>query len=436
MKLFPSKNKFFLLAYENFYFILILLSTLILPYFLYSIINLSLYAGTLINIFILFLYTLKKHGFNYIKFFVKNSLRFSSLIFIIILIQSLAAFHNFGGDFNRLFLSLILLIFFTFGSYLIALNFESIDDYLLDFYIKAICIILTLILIFGLIMRSINSDFLGIVNKQLIFFHEPSHFILVYSPVIFYTLATANYRFKLFIFTSLISLSYLLESTTMFFMLTLGLIFLIPIRFLYYLVGSIILFLTYLIKINCNFISTCSNISNYYLSGLLSDYHFDRFFLTFNTLNLSAASFLSGWEKAYLDFIYTSSWGVGFQQFGLVGPYALFNNKFAKEMNLSGPLNYNDGGSIAPKLISEFGLLGILTLLIYLLFFSSILRSLSDISFSSTKKNYKNIFFQCIFVTSFIDIFIRGTGYFNPPVLLLLAACIWFYFKKYIYKSL
>jgi len=171
------------------------------------------------------------------------------------------------------------------------------------------------------------------------------------------------------------------------------------------------------------------NYYNYYI-GFLPSYYLDRIFLSFDSMNLSSMVFLVGWEKAYLYFKYTYGWGIGFQQFGVINFEGFLEINYLDRFSLQEPLNKLDGGSLAPKLIGELGFIGLIIVAVFSLFFVSTIRSLSISSLAKGRKNSKNIFFQSIFAASFLDIFIRGTGYFNPPILLLLSASFWLFLSK------
>lgn len=99
-----------------------------------------------------------------------------------------------------------------------------------------------------------------------------------------------------------------------------------------------------------------------------SDYFLDRINLKpiDEINNLSLLVFLSGWERAYLNFIETNGFGLGFNMLGHYGEQGVAMDKV---FDSSGSyLNLYDGGSLAPKMISELGLIGVLLLVLYLFF--------------------------------------------------------------------
>ena len=150
-------------------------------------------------------------------------------------------------------------------------------------------------------------------------------------------------------------------------------------------------------------------------------YYTDR--LQFNDpQNVSALVFLSGWERALLNISENSLFGIGLNQLGYDEKIGVYQNKIAY---LGLPdLNIKDGGSLAPKLIAEFGFLGIILLAIYLFFFLKLLYK-HKIKRFTYKFNYLDTFYYSIFMMSFVCIFLRNSGYFSPIIFLLLCSIIY-----------
>lgn len=89
-----------------------------------------------------------------------------------------------------------------------------------------------------------------------------------------------------------------------------------------------------------------------------------------NTTNLSVLVYLSGIERAFLNFITSYGLGIGFQQMGVNGEVGVYQQILA---DLDAPmLNIYDGSFISSKLISEFGFIGAIMCIFYLLFFDFI----------------------------------------------------------------
>jgi hypothetical protein len=118
------------------------------------------------------------------------------------------------------------------------------------------------------------------------------------------------------------------------------------------------------------------------------EYYSSRIDFSKSNENLSALVFLSGWERAFLNFIETTGIGIGFQQLGYSG--AIGQSRLILESIGLGGLNLYDGGSLASKLISETGILGIILLFFYISYF---------IKYVITYRRYpkKKLFFISIF---------------------------------------
>ena len=141
-----------------------------------------------------------------------------------------------------------------------------------------------------------------------------------------------------------------------------------------------------------------------------------------DTENVSALVFLSGWERALLNISENSFFGIGFNQLGYDGKIGDYQNKIAS-LGLS-DLNIKDGGSLAPKLVAEFGFFGIILLAIYLVFFFKLLYK-HKIKRFTYNFNYLDTFYYSIFMMSFVCIFLRNSGYFSPIIFLLLSSIIY-----------
>jgi len=148
--------------------------------------------------------------------------------------------------------------------------------------------------------------------------------------------------------------------------------------------------------------------------------------LDFSNPNLSLMSFLTGWERAFLNLKDSVGIGVGFQQFGFVRSeseieiFEVFFSIGAADLNLY------DGSFIASKLISEFGILAVIVLVAYLVYFVKSVRWLHEVSINGGETvDCRKVFFLACFVMFFIDLFIRGGGYFTSSSFLFIASLMW-----------
>jgi hypothetical protein len=98
--------------------------------------------------------------------------------------------------------------------------------------------------------------------------------------------------------------------------------------------------------------------------------------------------------------------GLGFNRMGLVGPEGDYQD-ILSSMGY-GDLNLYDGGANSFKLIAELGIVGMLILLIYLYYF---VKSINIIKRTSLRPY--QILLYSYFLAYFIELFVRGVGYFS-----------------------
>jgi hypothetical protein len=155
------------------------------------------------------------------------------------------------------------------------------------------------------------------------------------------------------------------------------------------------------------------------LELLDTSYYTDRLDFSEDTTNLSTIIYIQGWQLIGESLTNSNGWGLGFQQLGLRGtevPAAdiIFNL-------VQGYGNVLDGGFTFAKVVSEFGVLGFVAIGIYLRWFWTSFRQLRRAA-RSVPADTARMFAQCSIVSYFIELFVRGTGYFNGTTVLLVAS--------------
>jgi len=154
------------------------------------------------------------------------------------------------------------------------------------------------------------------------------------------------------------------------------------------------------------------------------EYYIDRMDFSANSDNFSAMVYMSGIERAFLSVIDSYGFGVGFQQLGAVGPQGEIMNKIIAALGFA--INYNDGGFLGAKVVSEFGVFGVILLLAYITWFGSKFlrpesrRPVEDLNF----------FFVCVYLAFFVELFIRGAGYFTPGFFLFMISLYVCFFAR------
>lgn len=310
-------------------------------------------------------------------------------------------YRYFGSVFGLLFLSITSMLL-----YRAAIKIQ------LELFNKVLSFCLFLLIAVGYFaLFFLKTGYLD--NKSMILFDEPSHYGVALLPLIFNVmLASDSVIKKIIVITLCFTLAILLQSLTL-------------------LVGLSIALIIILSKISrrMGLLLLPLIVSIFYLNGSIL-YFTDRLDFSGDSLNLSVLVFLSGWEVAYSSLIETYGFGLGFQQLGVnneVGEY-----QFIIMSLLDGQkLNSFDGGSLAPKLIAELGVLGLFCVVVYVFIFARLFKKL----ILNKNNEYSCFYFQSVFLAFSIELFVRGFGYFSVGSLLFLSSLFWFKFNHNKFKN-
>ena len=315
------------------------------------------------------------------------SFRFSMLMLFLVVHSTLPMFYL-GFDSQRFMLSL------AFLSVLFLLWLPIIDALFrvappqLDSALRLCYWILLAGGLASIVMR------LGGGNKTMFFASEPSHFAITFLPFLFYKVFRDRtpWHFAMALFIAV----FIKNLTIMSGVLLLAVF--------YFRRKKLMLLLVF---------GACFLLVS--KSSVYGIYVIDRLTLSSNSTNLSTLVLLSGYERAYETLITGHLIGVGFQQMGFVGPQGQFMATISEITN-GNELNLYDGGTLASKIIVEFGVLGVIFILVYLQRLRKHLRScIEELSPAA-------LFFTGIEITFACYLFVRGMGYMSAAVLLLLAS--------------
>lgn len=240
-------------------------------------------------------------------------------------------------------------------------------------------------------------------HRTLFIFSEPSHFVLIFAPFLLWSVVkTQGVLFRGMLFASVLILLLLIKS--MILLMLVGLAALVALR-----IRALALIAACLVAIVMTH----------------PDYFLARLDMSDKTFNLSVLVWLQGWQDASMALKNTDGVGLGFQQLGLHGAQGDVALRIARQLKLSigvdnGTLNLLDGGTLGAKLSAEFGILGIAIVIVcsYL-----VLRSILKLRVLSRHPEAPagRVFLYCCIASFALDLFVRGTGYFGPWVLLSLA---------------
>lgn len=161
--------------------------------------------------------------------------------------------------------------------------------------------------------------------------------------------------------------------------------------------------------------------------GVDISYYEDRLRFDESASNLTALVYLQGWEDAYQALLQTNWVGLGFQNMGSLDPGGYGERIF----QIVGVYkNREDGGFLAAKIIGEFGALGLVFLLCYIIALClSILHNRKFFrAYQANRERALELYpvssvLGCSLIVAFsIEVFARGYGYFSPGILLAMVA--------------
>lgn len=304
-------------------------------------------------------------------------------------------------DLPRFLQSYALLIFCLSGAFSFILLVRRLSECRADFAVKFVFYVLLLSSVAGFFRY---SPFSTSFRRPVLFFSEPSHFALGFSPFLLYVAVRAGPKMRLLWISLAYVIALFLQNFTLVLASSLVTLLVLPLRRLMFLapIVAIVIFVT---------------------SADL-DYYTSRTEFSESGTNLSSLVYLSGWERAYQNLKETSGLGVGFQQFGIVGSRGSVMEQLAL-LNAE-DLNLLDGGSVASKLIGELGMLGVCLMFVYLVYFvKNFMWFRALILRRRASPDSKQIFFCSCFLIFSIDFFVRGVGYFSSEGFMFLASMIW-----------
>lgn len=297
-------------------------------------------------------------------------------------------------DINRFALSYITLTFVLVCALSIATTLRTVNDE----YFHQSCIIISLLLLFNAFISLSKVDIFGTgLAKPTFIYLEPSHFALVAAPFIsYYCLTTTRVKSISVLFFVAAWAGYI-QNFTM-------------------LLAALIAFV----------LSTRRNLAVSLLALLLMasllfifidedslSYFNDRLSFSSSSNNLSVLVLYQGWENAIKTLTQLSWLGGGFQQFGIT---TLTGEAGIKIHQLLGfDINQFDGGSTAPKIIGEFGFFGLMMIAVYLISIIVYFRRIRSRSIESKV----DLFASTVLITSMLEFFVRGVGYFSPSLFML-----------------
>ena len=334
-----------------------------------------------------------------------NSTFLLSLISVIFLIL-LSSLHSFFVyDNSKPILSLLLLVFSWFSSYLFAVTIVNTPSKILQ---NSILVVVYILITLGFIKLIYIPDFCNynFLEKPVFPFAEENQFALAlgYLSVI-YALASNSKLILFSIESSILFLSWVYPCLTLFvFFILLQVIKILRFKKIYIysaLFLSPLLFYVTLLVLQ----------SNVYFQSRLN---FD------NPTNLTTLVYLQGLEFIKLNLYNTYGLGIGFQMLGSEKAYTGETSDLI--LRLTGqPHNLVDACFVVSKFISEFGLIGVILTTMYIVFvlyYAINYKRYFNYRGSAPKLYSESIYKRTLIfgmISGFIvEFFLRGFGYFFP----------------------
>ena len=234
-------------------------------------------------------------------------------------------------------------------------------------------------------------------SKPIFPFTEPSHFALSFAPIFVFAGVRARLRYKAIWIAAGLLIAIILQSFSMVFAVFVGALISLPIRQL-----------------------LVSGVAVFAASQFVDLQHFqDRLDLSDNTRNLSSLVYSQGWEIARESLQRSWGWGIGFMQQG----YIPTNVSTANLINLlvGSDINLKDGGFTAAKLISEFGALGVMMVIVFV--YVAIIAAIQLRRSSAKGADDVAMVAALSMICGYsVELLVRGVGFFSGTTILCLAA--------------
>jgi len=373
-------------------FLFFLMLVFIAPDFIYYRLGLGNFSlSTLVALTVLFV-CLR------LKWITRDCRLAIALVFFILILNIISSFfvNGIADLFNiKVYFSVVSLLLMVYFASCFANNISYLSDSTIKkasfrmFYILCAIGMVGAVLIIGGVVQ----------DKSMVFFSEPSAFALIFLPFFSFALFYARGTTTIITFIVSFSIALAVQNLTLLVGLVFCVIALKKVRILPFAVAF------------------CLMLFVWTFYQFTYDYTYFSSRLSFaNSTNFSVLVYLSGLERAFLNFTESLGLGTGFQQMGYNG--VVGESQKVLESLGAGHLNLYDGSFIASKFISEFGLIGLIFCILFTLKFIK-----SFISFNS-KKSYsaQHVLAYCFLLSFIIPLFIRGAGYLNPYVFMMLSS--------------
>ncbi len=378
----------------------------ILIYSIPSIIFVSLHQDSLATGMILACFIVLVYSFSsvYLLSFRAVNFVFFIAVSLILLVQSYYLFVT--EDVTKPLYSVPALLLVIISSVLLSAKIEKLPSGDVTFAIRLATYFFLLCGWCSIILK-IRFGPYELFDKPVIPFSEESHYALCvgFLGIISGYFSSGNH--KKIIFFNLFGQAVLFPSLTLFiFSIMAIVIFWLTKNIAKLVVFSFILIGLFVIAMNV------------FSDSVAIQYFASRLNFSSDSSNMTTLVFLQGIDDAYRSLINTSGLGLGFQMAGTDQP-GIYGYTIA---HLSGSfLNRADGGFLASKLISEFGICGLTFVFFYILKLILGTKKLGQLSTQITAFESLYPLVYVLLVAFSVEFLLRGYGYFSPGVMMFIT---------------
>lgn len=293
--------------------------------------------------------------------------------------------------FSTSVIALVIIVYsgFVFGDVILNCKYKHIENSVNIIYYLLIIIGLTSSFFFVIWGEKMGGS---IYIKPMFPFCEPSHFSLVFAPVALYKISMSKGWRKYIPIIIGIIIALIMHSLIL--IVICGLLLMIAMS-VTYLVATLLILIALLLRV---------------------DYYSDRLPIdSGHHKNLSWLVYKQGWEQIILNMENTYGFGVGFNQLG-VNFIETTSSKLIYAISGTN-LNIFDGSFMLAKLLTEFGIFGLIILFYYIKYFKLSIKNINNLNLEHS------VHLSLSFILAYcVEILFRGVGYFNSSLLLLTAS--------------
>lgn len=355
---------------------------------------------TISTIGIIFLFNIVYYSFEKNVAITKRFFSILVLFISFLLIHSFlaAVFFYKGYNLTRNLTSIFFVIVLLIGAF----NFSEVIQKLSDEFLNKLIIKIFYFYIFLIGLSFITKAIPSRYEKPIFPYPEPSHLALFFGPIIAFMVISSKNKTRrvLLVFTGVI-IALVIKNMTL--LVTMVII-------------SVFVYNVYVLPI-----LIISSIGIYYFSDL--EYFSER--LDFGNMrrtnNLSSLVYIKGFQLIEEGLKVTNGWGIGFQQLGHVPLRTEIGDYLKSRMN-GLELNSQDGGFTAAKIIAEFGIMGLLFIILFIFYLFKQWLRYKRLSLKAISS--REVLFFASIITVFSEFFFRGIGYFSASMFLFISVLL------------